>query len=171
MKLKLSLLALALALSNSAGVLAADLPLKELLAKPILDGEQVQTEVQAFLDARVPRIQKPASKEEWEKLATKMRAETLEKVVFRGEAAKWRDAPGKVEWLETIEGGEGYKIKKLRYEAIPGIWIPALLYEPVKLDGKHAGLSQCERPRRRREKPPTTSRLAASILPNGESSR
>ncbi|MCE9525714.1 MAG: hypothetical protein K8R36_06635, partial [Planctomycetales bacterium] len=46
--------------------------------------------------------------------------------------------PGKVEWLETIDGGEGYKIKKLRYEAIPGMWIPALLYEPVKLDGKHA---------------------------------
>jgi hypothetical protein len=60
----------------------------------------------------------------------------LDQVVFRGEAAKWRDAAGKVEWLETIEGGEGYKIKKLRYEAVPGLWIPALLYEPAKLDGK-----------------------------------
>ena len=54
----------------------------------------------------------------------------LEKVVFRGEAAEWRDADGKVEWLDTIEGGEGYRIKKLRYEALPGLWIPALLYEP-----------------------------------------
>ena len=27
-------------------------------------------------------------------------------------------------------------MKKLRYEAIPGLWIPALLYEPEKLSGK-----------------------------------
>jgi hypothetical protein len=60
----------------------------------------------------------------------------LDEVVFRGEAAKWRDVAGKIEWLETIDGGEGYKIKKLRYEAVPGLWIPALLYEPTKLDGK-----------------------------------
>ncbi len=135
MKFTLSAIALVLACANS--ILAAEDPLKDLLAKPILDGETVQSEVQAFLDARVPKMPQAASQEEWEKLAAKMRAETLEKVVFRGEAAKWRDAPGKVEWLETIEGGEGYKIKKLRYEAIPGMWIPALLYEPVKLQGKH----------------------------------
>lgn len=135
MKFTLPALALVLACANS--ILAAEDPLKDLLAKPILDGETVQSEVQAFLDARVPKMPQVASQEEWEKLAAKMRAETLEKVVFRGEAAKWRDAPGKVEWLETIEGGDGYKIKKLRYEAIPGMWIPALLYEPVKLQGKH----------------------------------
>ena len=135
MKFTLSAIALVLACANS--ILAAEDPLKDLLAKPILDGETVQSEVQAFLDARVPKMPQAASQEEWEKLAAKMRAETLEEVVFRGEAAKWRDAPGKVEWLETIEGGEGYKIKKLRYEAIPGMWIPALLYEPVKLQGKH----------------------------------
>ena len=137
MKSTLPALALVLALSHSAAVSAADIPLKDLLAKPILDAETVQSEVQAFCDARVPKMPQAASQEEWEKLATKMRTETLEKVVFRGEAAKWRNAPGKVEWLETMEGGEGYKIKKLRYEAIPGMWIPALLYEPEKLEGKH----------------------------------
>ena len=30
----------------------------------------------------------------------------------------------------------GYRIKKLRYEALPGLWIPALLYEPEKLKGR-----------------------------------
>src|SRR4029077_6431138 len=30
----------------------------------------------------------------------------------------------------------GYQIKKLRYEALPGLWIPALLYEPEKVVGK-----------------------------------
>jgi dienelactone hydrolase len=30
----------------------------------------------------------------------------------------------------------GYRIKKLRYEALPGLWIPALLYEPEQLKGR-----------------------------------
>jgi hypothetical protein len=137
MKLILSSVVLTLAVCSPAAMPAADGPFKELLAKPILDAETVQNEVQAFCDARVPKVPRVGSKEEWEKLAAKMRAETLEKVVFRGEASRWRDAPGKVEWLETIDGGEGYKIKKLRYEALPDLWIPALLYEPEKLEGKH----------------------------------
>ena len=57
-------------------------------------------------------------------------------VWYRGEAGRWRDAAVKVEWLDRIEGGPGYRIKKLRYEALPGLWIPALLYEPEKLSGR-----------------------------------
>jgi len=35
--------------------------------------------------------------------------------------------------IMKIEGGPGYKIRKLRYEALPNSWIPALLYVPDKL--------------------------------------
>ena len=59
------------------------------------------------------------------------RTAALERAVFRGEAAHWRTLPTHVEWGQTIDGGPGYKIKKLRYEAVPGLWIPALLYEPT----------------------------------------
>ena len=38
--------------------------------------------------------------------------------------------------MATISGGPGYHIRKLRYEAGPGMWIPALLYEPDHLAGK-----------------------------------
>ena len=100
-----------------------------------------QREVEAFCEARVVRL--PAedaaerkSPEAWQKYADELRKDVLDKVVFRGEAANWRDCRGKVEWLDTIEGGDGYTIKKLRYEALPGLWIPGLLYEPAKLDGK-----------------------------------
>lgn len=116
---------------------AAEPTLQEILAKPILAADTVDREVQVFCDARVQRMPEAKSIAEWEKVAAQMRAQTLEKVVFRGEAARWRDTPGKVEWLETIEGGPGYTIKKLRYEAVPGLWIPALLYQPEKLSGKH----------------------------------
>lgn len=115
--------------------------LKEILSKPILDPALPQKEVEAFCDARVRRLPaesapERASPEAWLKYAEQIRQDVLKNVVFRGEAVKWRDAECKVEWLDTIDGGEGYKIKKLRYEALPGLWIPALLYEPVKLEGK-----------------------------------
>jgi hypothetical protein len=115
--------------------------LKEILAKPIIDSALPQKEVEAFCDARVRRLPaegapERASSEAWLKYAEQTRQDVLTNVVFRGEAAKWRDAECKVEWLDAIDGGEGYKIKKLRYEALPGLWIPALLYEPTKLEGK-----------------------------------
>ena len=123
----------------SSGVRAANAPpdLPAILAKPILDPNLSLSEVQTFCEARVPAVPKVASVADWEQHATKMRADVLERIVFRGEPAKsWRDAKTKVEWLDTIEGGPGYKIRKLRYEALPGLWIPALLYLPDNLTGK-----------------------------------
>ena len=81
----------------------------------------------------MPKIESAAR---WEAEANRLRGEVLEKIVYRGEAARWRDAKTKVQRLETIEGGPGYRIRKLRYEALPGMWIPALLYEPEKLSGQ-----------------------------------
>ena len=36
----------------------------------------------------------------------------------------------------VVPAGKGYTIRKLRYEAVPGLWIGALLYEPENLTGK-----------------------------------
>ena len=111
-------------------------PVQTWLARPIIGSTQTLAEVQAFCEKRVPPMPEVNSAKKWERIAEKLRRETLEKVVFRGEAARWRDAKTKVEWLDTIEGGPGYRIKKLRFEALPGFWIPALLYEPEKISGK-----------------------------------
>jgi hypothetical protein len=110
--------------------------LETWLKRELIDTNQPMLDVQAYTESRVPLMPAVRSVAEWEKLADRMRKDTLDKVVFRGEAAAWRDAHTKVEWLDTIEGGPGYRIKKLRYEALPGLWIPALLYEPEKLSGK-----------------------------------
>ncbi|MEM2029265.1 MAG: acetylxylan esterase [Candidatus Bathyarchaeia archaeon] len=45
-----------------------------------------------------------------------------------------------VEWRGVIETRWGYRIRKLRYEGFPDMWIPALLYEPSELDGKVPGV-------------------------------
>jgi len=104
-----------------------------LLTHPILDKGQPESESRAFCDPKVPCMPKVASLDEWKAFADKTRRDVLDKIVFRGALAKqWRDAEAKVEWLDSIEGGAGYSIKKLRYEALPGLWIPALLYQPDK---------------------------------------
>jgi hypothetical protein len=92
-------------------------------------------EIQRFCERRVPRLESYKSAAEWEAAVVRLRQQVLDGVVFRGQAAAWRRTPQRVEWLETIPGGPGYRIKKLRYQALPGLMIPALLYEPETLAG------------------------------------
>ena len=120
-----------------ATALAADeATLRGFLDRQIVSPDLVMMEVERFCDIRVPRMPTVNSVKEWEKHAKQLRRDVLERIALRGQAAKWAKAKTKVEWLETLDGGEGYKIKKLRYEAVPGLWIPALLYEPDGLSKK-----------------------------------
>jgi len=119
---------------DAADVDAADVG--KLLGREIIGPALSQLEVQHYCDRRVPRMPEVKTAAQWQALAERMRADVLERIVYRGRAVAWRDAKTKVEWLQTIPGGPGYRIKKLRFEALPGLWIPALLYEPEKLSGK-----------------------------------
>jgi len=107
-----------------------------LLRHSIIGDELPMLEVQRYVEARVPRGPPYATAAQWQAEADRLRNAILDRVIFRGQAAAWRDAPAKVQYLDTIEGGPGYHIKKLRYEALPGLWIPALLYEPDSLTGR-----------------------------------
>src|SRR5262245_35674691 len=104
--------------------------LAALLGREIIGPRQTMIEAQDYAEARIPRRTKVENAADWDKLAAATRAAVLDKVVYRGEAVAWRDAKTKVEWQDTIKSGPGYRIKKLRYEALPNLWIPALLYEP-----------------------------------------
>ncbi len=121
-------------------VAAEPADLQPLLDREIVGSQLPWAEVQHYCDARVPKMPEVKSVARWEQIADRIRGDVLSKIVYRGGAAAWRDAPRRVEWLDTIEGGPGYKIKKLRYEALPGLWIPALLYEPEDLSGKVPGV-------------------------------
>ncbi len=108
----------------------------EVLGRRIIGPDLGLAEVRRFAEEKVPRMPEVRDRDDWGRRADRMRSETLRKVVYRGEAARWRDVPTRVEWGATIPGGPGYRIKKLRYEAVPGFWVPALLYEPETLEGK-----------------------------------
>jgi hypothetical protein len=136
----LRLLALCLACEMSLDAFAAEqLDPKRVAAwleQPILEPNTTLLEAQAYCRAKVRPWAEFTSVAEWEKARDQMRADVLTHVVFRGAAANWRKAKLGVEYFDTIEGGPGYSIQKMRYEAVPGLWIPALLYVPEKVGGK-----------------------------------
>ena len=100
------------------------------LRRPLLAEGQALAEIRAFCDARVAPVPVVDSAIAWSDLSRETRQRVFEQVVFRGRAAEWRDAKTRVEWEEGELKGPGYHVKKLRYEAVPGMWIPALLYVP-----------------------------------------
>ena len=107
----------------------------EALSRSILEPDTALREVRKYTDSRVAELPPRGTQAEWELYAERLRRQVLEEIVFRGDAADWREQTTQVEWLDTIDAAEDYRIRKLRYEAVPGIWIPGLLYEPRQLEG------------------------------------
>ncbi len=126
-----------LVLSSAVEALAADeAQIAAALARPVLEPGQPLRETKAFIEPRIIQLPKFTDRDDWRRYATRLRSDMLEQIVFRGSAARWRDAPCRVEWLDTIAGGAGYRIRKFRYECLSGMWIPGLLYLPDNLAGK-----------------------------------
>ncbi len=109
----------------------SDEMLKGALQTPVLTDLQTQDDVRRLSRSGILPIPEFTDAAEWQRYADMTRAAVLDRVVFRGEAAQqWRSAGTRVEFVETIPGGAGYRIDKYRIEVLPGLWIPALLYLP-----------------------------------------
>jgi dienelactone hydrolase len=109
--------------------------ISEALKREILGPKQTTVEAQVYAASKVPVLPPVKSAAEWRAYAEGLRARILDEIVFRGEAKKWRDAESRVEWLDSL-AGDGYRVRKFRFEAAPDFWIPALLYEPDRIAGK-----------------------------------
>jgi dienelactone hydrolase len=108
----------------------------DALAKPVLGEGQTRAEWKRFVATRIPALAYPSSAEEWTAKSEALRKAFLDKVVYRGVPSEWRDSPVMVEWVGDIDTDKDYRIRKLRYQAVPGLWISALLYEPKTITGK-----------------------------------
>ena len=76
----------------------------------------------------------------WETEAGRLRRTMLEEVVFKGVPDEWRSCDLEIKWNGVIDTGKGYRIRKLTYTALPGLVIPALLYEPDRLEDPTPGV-------------------------------
>jgi len=106
------------------------------LETPLTTPEVVAAEIRQYLMARSPRLPQVSSADDWTRRAAQLRGRMLEEVVFRGWPKEWVAAPLKVEDLGVFATGPGYRMRKLRYEIVPGFWSAAILYEPERMSGK-----------------------------------
>lgn len=108
--------------------------------RPILEDEILSPQVAVFqlrqyVLHRVAKPPIPTSAEQWTAESARLRKRLLNEVVFHGWPREWVDAPPKFEEAGVI-ARNGYRIRKLRYEIVPGFESVALLYEPENAHGK-----------------------------------
>jgi dienelactone hydrolase len=111
------------------------------IVNPVL-AEQIQSpsasvfQLKQYILARVAKPPEATSAREWTAESNRLRRHLLADVVYHGWPKDWVDAPPRFEDLGVIEGGPGYRLRKLRYEIVPGFDSVAILYEPEHLEGR-----------------------------------
>jgi dienelactone hydrolase len=130
------LAALSLVLVVSAPAQSRSEDMAAILERPLETPDVVAYQIRQYLYQRAPKLQTPHTAAEWTKESERIRKHLLDDVVFHGWPRDWVDAPPKFEDLGTIESGSGYRVRKLRYEIVPGFQSTAILYEPEHLGGK-----------------------------------
>jgi dienelactone hydrolase len=107
-----------------------------ILDGAILPPELAIYQLREYLINRVAPPPAPTNSAAWSAESKHLRDRLLREVVFHGWPAEWVNSPPKFEDLGVIKTGQGYRMRKLRYEIVPGFMSTAILYEPEKLEGK-----------------------------------
>lgn len=108
-----------------------------VLKYQILPPEVAEFQVRQYLLNQVaapPQV--PTTPQAWTSEAARLRRHLVDDVAFHGWPREWVDAAPRFEEIGVIETGGGYRIRKLRYEIVPGFYSTALLYEPEHPSGK-----------------------------------
>ncbi len=109
--------------------------LEGILKDQGLSPEVALFQLRQFILHRVGKLPTPKSAAEWTAESNRIRQQLVSEIVFHGWPKEWVDAPPKFEDL-GVTPGDGYQIRKLRYEIVPGFQSTAILYEPLHLNGK-----------------------------------
>jgi dienelactone hydrolase len=107
-----------------------------ILKEEILSPAAALFQVKQHVLQRVPAPPTPVSADQWTAESKQIRESLLNDVVFHGWPKEWVNSAPHFEDVGTIEAGPGYRMRKLRYEIVPGFYSAAILYEPDRLTGK-----------------------------------
>src|ERR1035437_7327867 len=106
------------------------------LTTHLLSGQVVTYQLQEYLLKHSPKLPNPTTAQEWTAQADSIRKNLLDNVVYHGWPREWITSPPRFEDLGGVPAGKGYRLRKLRYEVVPGFYATALLYEPEKMEGR-----------------------------------
>lgn len=107
-----------------------------ILQTPVQTTPATAFQIQKFLMGRIPELPSPKSAAEWTAEEARVRKHILYDIVFHGWPRQWVNSPPDFQDAGVIETKSGYRIRKLRYEIVPGFWSTALLYEPDHIRGR-----------------------------------
>jgi len=107
-----------------------------ILERRLESPDVVAFQIRQYLFRRISPLPAPQNAAQWSSETERIRKHLLDDVVFHGWPKAWVEAPPKFEDLGTIQSQSGYRIRKFRYEIVPGFQSTALLYEPENLAGK-----------------------------------
>lgn len=111
-------------------------PVETALQQRIQSSAVTAYQLQQFMLNRIPPMPKPATAAEWTTKQRELRRHILDDIAFHGWPRQWVESKPKFEQVGVIETGDGYRIRKLRFEIVPGFTSTALLYEPDKISGR-----------------------------------
>ncbi len=107
------------------------------MRQPLTTPDVVASEIRHYLIAKAPPPPVFSDATAWKQEARRIRQRFLDEIVFHGWPREWVTAPPRFEDLGVIPSRDtDYRMRRLRYEIVPGFWSAAILYEPAKLAGK-----------------------------------
>lgn len=107
-----------------------------ILASPLQSQKVVTYQLQEYLLNRAPQLPAPTTAQQWTEQQEQIRQHLLGDVVYYGWPKEWVNSPPEFEDLGSLPSGKGYRLRKLRFEIVPGFYSTALLYEPAELAGR-----------------------------------
>jgi hypothetical protein len=110
--------------------------IQPILSEQLQSQQVVTYQLQQFLEKKVPVLPTPTSAEQWTAEAQRIRQHLLNDVIFHGWPKEWVNSQPRFEDLGSLPSGRGYKLRRLRYEIVPGFYCTALLYEPETIQGR-----------------------------------
>jgi hypothetical protein len=94
--------------------------LTPILERPLETPDVVSFQLRQNLFKKVTPLPAPQGAEAWTKEVERIRKHLLGDVVFHGWPKDWVSAAPFFEDLGVIETGKGYRMRKLRYQIVPG---------------------------------------------------
>jgi len=115
---------------------SAPADLQAVFGEEILAPSAALLQMKSFILSRIASPPGATSRAQWTEESQRLRRHLLQDVVFHGWPPEWVNSSSKFEDVGVIETHQGYRLRKLRYEVVPGLQSVAILYEPEKLEGK-----------------------------------
>ncbi len=121
---------------GSAAAQSLTSAVESTLQAPIQNPAVTAFQLQRYLMKGISIPVAPSSPEAWKIEERRLRKHILEDIVYHGWPSQWVEAPPRFKQTALIETGQGYRLRKFRYEIVPGFESTAVLYEPTTIRGR-----------------------------------